>query len=185
MRAKRAGGACYIQACWAGGSALGRFHPQSSQRPLPKDLCQDPAPPPANGRPGSAKAAPSANRRRACWGAASGGAGFGPCQVLLRGSPGAPEGSRWTASRGARSYLVFGSPPCVAGSCRASSQKTHSSRLCERGRQNKQVEGDGSKEGNTQTQKTETREGKGDPNPKPSSTGPEIDWRPNFPHREP
>lgn len=38
MGAKRAGGACYKQACWAGGSALGSFHLQPSQRLLPKDL---------------------------------------------------------------------------------------------------------------------------------------------------
>lgn len=74
--------------------------------------------------------------------------------------------SRGTVSRGARSYLVFGVPPCAAGACRASSRKTHSSRLCERGRQNKQVEGDGSKEENTHT-KDQNPRGKGRSKPQP------------------
>lgn len=58
--------------------------------------------------------------------------------------------------QGQRSYLVFGDPPCGTGSCRVSWRKTHSSRLCERGRQNEQVEGDGRKEEDTQTQKSKT-----------------------------
>lgn len=82
--------------------------------------------------------------------------GWGFVIVRCRGSPGTPQGWDWTTGRGKRSYLVFGDPPCGTGSCRVSWRKTHSSRLCEGGRQNEQVEGDGRKEEDTQIQKSKT-----------------------------
>lgn len=79
---------------------------------------------------------PPANHRRACWGAACRGEGFGLCQMRRDGG---------TVGRDTPPYLVFGFPPCGAGSSRASWRRTRSSRLCERSRQNKEVEGIGAR----------------------------------------
>lgn len=118
---------------------------------LPEDHCQDLAPPPANGRPGPAQGAPPANRTGACWGAAGRGEGFGPSEA---------EGERvgWAGGRGTRPYLVFGFPPCGAGSSQASWRRTRSSRFCERSHQNEEMEGDGCKEEDTQTEEQNPRE---------------------------
>lgn len=56
-------------------------------------------------------------------GAARGGAGLGLHQVRRDRPPG--------PGLGRAPYLVFGVPPCGAGSCRASWQRTRFSRLCE------------------------------------------------------
>lgn len=108
--------------------------------------------------------------------------------VTFRGRVGL-EGSRgagWTVGQGIRPYLVFGAPPCEAGSCRASWRRTRSSRLCEGAARIRWREMNAGRKTHRHRRAKPERicKGKGDPSPRPSPTDPEMCWGPNFPSLE-